>query len=195
MRIYDITRELFFAPVYPGDPAPERTVLAAMEDGDAYNISAFSACCHNGTHMDAPLHAVANGDSIGDLPLEPMIGPCTVVDVRGVVTEAVAADLLTQCQQRILLRTEGGAYLTAAGAAVFAAGGVLLMGMDAISWSAPEEELAVHQTLLRAGVPLLEGLTLADVTPGTYTLVALPLKLQDMDAAPVRAVLLAEDEA
>ena len=36
---------------------------------------------------------------------------------------------------------------------------------------------------------ILEGLKLDHVAPGTYELIALPLKLEGLDAAPVRAIL------
>ncbi len=39
---------------------------------------------------------------------------------------------------------------------------------------------------------VVEGLNLAGVPPGEYTLVCLPLKLKGADGAPARAVLLGE---
>lgn len=190
MRIYDITRELFSAPVYPGDPVPTLNRIMTMEEGEDYTISSFSACCHNGTHMDAPLHAIAGGKTMAELDLAAMIGPCTVAAVTTPVTEGF--DL--QGRKRLLLRTNGCPAMTAEGAAALAAQGVLLVGVDAISWAADDEtELAVHRTLLGAGVLLLEGITLEGVPDGDYTLAALPLKLQGADGAPVRAVLLAEE--
>ena len=190
MRIYDITRELFSAPVYPGDPVPTLNRIMTMEEGEDYTISSFSACCHNGTHMDAPLHAIAGGKSMAELPLASMVGPCVVATVTEPVTDVSAF-----CgKERILLRTDGCAAMTAEGAAALAEQGVLLVGVDDISWAADEEtELAVHRTLLGAGVLLLEGITLEGVPDGAYTLAALPLKLQGADGAPVRAVLLAEE--
>ena len=54
MIIYDISQEVYSCQVYPGDPAPEKRVLSSMEKGDLYNLTAFSMCAHNGTHIDAP---------------------------------------------------------------------------------------------------------------------------------------------
>lgn len=192
MKLYDITHELFSGPVYPGDPAPVLQNLSTIGPGEDYNLSAFSACCHNGTHMDAPLHIDKDGADIAALPLEAMVGPCTVADVRGAVTAETARALVGRCQKRLLLRTAGDGYLTADGATTLAQGGIVLLGVDAISLSTPEEELAVHRCFLGKGIPVLEGLALSQVAPGDYTLLALPLKLAGADGAPVRAVLCAD---
>lgn len=56
MKIYDISQEVFGCQVYPGDPTPKKRVLSSMEKGDLYNLTAFSMCAHNGTHIDAPFH-------------------------------------------------------------------------------------------------------------------------------------------
>ena len=47
MKIYDITQEQFSCVVFPGDPKPERQILAKMSEGDLYNLTAFSMCAHN----------------------------------------------------------------------------------------------------------------------------------------------------
>lgn len=54
MMIYDISQEVFSCQVYTGDPAPEKRVLSSMEEGDSYNLTAFSMCAHNGTHIIEP---------------------------------------------------------------------------------------------------------------------------------------------
>ena len=46
-----------------------------------------------------------------------------------------------------------------------------------------------HHAVRRHGMAILEGLVLDDVAAGDYELIALPLKLMALDAAPVRAVL------
>ncbi len=49
--------------------------------------------------------------------------------------------------------------------------------------------MAAHQAVLRHDIRVLEGLVLDAPPPGPYELIALPLKLAGLDAAPVRAVL------
>ena len=58
MKIYDISQEVFGCQVYPGDPTPKKRVISSMEKGDLYNLTAFSMCAHNGTHIDAPFFYV-----------------------------------------------------------------------------------------------------------------------------------------
>ena len=58
MKIYDISQEVFSCEVYPGDPVPEKTALKSMQEGEVYNLTAFSMCAHNGTHIDAPIHFI-----------------------------------------------------------------------------------------------------------------------------------------
>ena len=86
--IYDISQPVFGCKVYPGDPAPQRTMLSRMDDGDGYNLTAFSMCAHNGTHVDAPLHFLKDGKGVGAVALEKFIGPAYVGTVCGDVGDA-----------------------------------------------------------------------------------------------------------
>jgi arylformamidase len=47
----------------------------------------------------------------------------------------------------------------------------------------------VHNTLLKAGIVILEGCNLSDVSPGNYNLCALPVKIDGANGSPCRAVL------
>ena len=71
--------------------------------------------------------------------------------------------------------------------------GAVLVGTDAPSIDPEDaEDLPAHRALLGSGVALLEDLDLAAVPEGVYQLVALPLRFADLDASPVRAILIAE---
>ena len=72
--IYDISQPVFGCAVYPGDPSPEKMMLSRLEDGEVCNLSAFSMCAHNGTHVDAPLHFLKGGKGIGSVALEKFVG-------------------------------------------------------------------------------------------------------------------------
>ena len=61
MRIIDISQEILSCSIYPGDPAPKAEKLKSMEQGEKYNLSVFSMCAHNGTHIDAPSHFIKDG--------------------------------------------------------------------------------------------------------------------------------------
>lgn len=190
MKVIDISRELFSAPVYPGDPKPSRDIVRRIDMGDAFNLSAFYACCHSGTHMDAPLHFFDGGDSIDRIPPKTCIGPCRVVKASGLITGADIDTLSPTAGDRILFQGNGQAFLTQSAAFALAQAKVILVGTDAQSIAIPEDETEPHRELLGAGIPVLEGLDLSSVCAGNYLLAALPLFLGGAEAAPVRAVLI-----
>ncbi len=195
MKILDISRELFSTPPYPGNPAPRRDPIRRMDMGDPSNVSGYYACCHNATHMDAPLHFIEDGDSIDRVPLDRCVGPCTVVEASGIVTGSDVDRIAPKSRKRILFRGEGKAFLSRSAAFALADAGFLLVGTDAQSIGAPGHSADPHRELLGAGVLLLEGLDLSKAAPGDYCLIAFPILLGGAEAAPVRAVLLENEGA
>ena len=189
MKLYDISRELFTADVYPGDPSPYQELIRRMDVGDGYNLSAFYTGCHCATHLDAPRHFVEDGETIDQVPLEKFCGKCSVVTVGGVITGETVDNLLPVCENIILFRGEGDAYLSQSGAFALADAGVTLVGTDAKSVGAPGDEYSPHYELLSAGIPILEGLDFTGVSDGTYFLAAFPLKMRGLEASPCRAIL------
>ncbi len=147
---------------------------------------------HLGTHADAPSHVLESGDAIGSLPLEAYVGPARVVDLPGrgeVGPDALPPGALGT--RRVLFRTRGRSFLSPMAALRLVERGVLLVGTDALSVDPDDaEDLPVHTTLLSRGVALLEALDLSRSEPGDYRLIALPLSFTDLDASPVRAVLI-----
>lgn len=192
MRIIDITLPLGpDTPVYPGDPPVEVTRLREAGAGDQYALSRLTLGSHSGTHVDPPAHFLPGGATVDALPLAPLLGPALVVDVA-VGRPVLAQDLAPYLPaERLLLRT-GGMPLTPAAARAVVAAGVRLVGVDGLSVAPAEAPGEVHRILLEAGVVIVEGLALAAVAPGAYTLVCLPLKVQGGDGAPARAVLIAD---
>ena len=193
MKLIDVSRDLFSTPPYPGDPAPSRDIVRRMDLGDACNLSGFYACCHSATHLDAPLHFIPGGDSVDRVDLSRCIGPCAVVEAQGTVTGADIDRLAPAPGGRILFKGGGEAYLSRSAAFALAQAGVLLIGTDARSIGAPDDEEGPHAELLGAGIPILEGLELSRAEPGEYQLIALPLLLAGAEASPVRAVLIRDE--
>jgi arylformamidase len=192
MKVYDISRELFSTGVYPGDPVPYKEVVRRMDAGDMCNLSGFYTGCHSATHMDSPRHFVIDGDTIDQIPVERFVGKCSVVTVSDIVTGAQVDELLPHCEKMILFRGEGEAFLSQSAAFALADAGIQLVGTDAQSIAPMSDLVSPHRELLSAGIPILEGVDLTDVPDGTYTLIALPLRLQGLEASPVRAVLIEE---
>ena len=198
MKLYDISQELFGCKVYPGDPAPEKTVLSAMETGALYNLTAIRMCAHNGTHIDAPFHFLKDGKTVDAIDLDAVVGMAYVAEHQGIVYGEDAAAILEKAKEqnpeaakRILIK--GAAEVSAEAARVFASSDILLLGNESQTVGPEDAPMEVHLILLGAGVILLEGIRLAEVAEGAYFLNAAPLNLSGADGAPCRAVLIAED--
>ena len=190
MKIYDISQEVFSCAVYPGDPKPEKQMLCATEKGDLYNLTAFSMCAHNGTHVDAPFHFLPEGKTVEQMELDIFVGDCYVARHDGDVTAADAEAILKKAcgVQRILIG--GTVTVTAEAARVFASCPIRLLGNEGQSVGPENAPMEVHKILLDKGIALLEGIVLKDVPEGRYLLSAAPLKLAGADGAPCRAYLL-----
>ncbi len=193
--IYDISQPIFGCAIFPGDPSPEKTTLSRLEDGEACNLTAFSMCAHNGTHVDAPLHFLKDGKGVGTVSLEKFVGPAYVGTVEGEVGANEAGDLLAKAkkaysgaERRILIK--GNAMVTLEAAEVFAKAGIDLVGNESQTVGPVDAPMAVHLALLSAEVVLLEGVRLSGVPDGVYLLNAAPLNLGDADGAPCRAILM-----
>ena len=198
MIIYDISQEVFSCQVYPGDPAPEKTVISSMENGDSYNLSAFSMCAHNGTHIDAPFHFIKDGKTVDEISLDAFMGMAYVAEYQGIVSGEDAVEILKKAKaqnpeaaKRILIK--GTAEVSPEAARVFASSGILLLGNESQTVGPEDEPMEVHVILLGAGVILLEGIRLEDVSEGVYLLNAAPLNMSGADGSPCRAVLINVD--
>ena len=199
MRIYDISQEVFSCRVYPGDPKPERTVLQNMSDGAVYNLSAFSMCAHNGTHVDAPLHFFSGEKSIDQVDPDRFIGYAYVAEHEGPILAADAQRILKtagECDiraaERILVK--GNAVVTAEAAKVFAAEGIKLFGNESQTVGPEDAPMEVHLIMLGAEIVLLEGIRLAEAEEGVYFLHAAPLNLGGAEGGPCRATLVSFDQ-
>ena len=188
--IFDISQEVFHCQVYPGDLAPEKRLLSSM-----YNLTAFSMCAHNGTHIDAPFHFLKDGKTVDAIGLEAVVGMAYVAEHQGVVSGDDAAEMLKKAKEqepeaakRILIK--GAAEVSPEAAKVFAASRILLLGNESQTVGPEDAPMEVHLILLSADVILLEGIRLEDVSEGVYLLNAAPLNLSGADGAPCRAVLM-----
>ena len=193
MKIYDITRALQEAPVYPGDAPP----VFSRQPGvpGAPDVFSVTMGLHSGTHADAFSHFLPDGASIEQMPLERYCGPCRVLrvpenclirtdDLRGRISGA----------QRIALAGGGSAFLCEEAAEYLAGCGIRTVLTDAVSVAPQSNERAIHTILMRAGIAIVENTVLDGVAEGDYLLFAFPMKIAGSDGAPVRAVLVGPGE-
>ncbi len=194
MKIYDISQEVYGCKVFPGDPEPGREILLRISDGSVCNLSAFSMCAHNGTHVDAPYHFYDTGKTLSEMSLEHFVGMAYVAEHSGEVKAEDAITILEKARtvsgeavKRILVK--GDAVLTLEAAEIFAEAGLLLYGNESQTVGPEEAPMAVHLKMLGADIALLEGIRLAEVAEGMYFLNAAPIHLGGADGAPCRAIL------
>lgn len=203
-RLWDISPPVHEgAPVFPGDTPYRQRWAATLGPGCPVNVSEITLSPHIGAHADAPLHYDAGGAAIGQVDLAPFLGPCRVIhaiDKGPLIEWAHLAHALDQLPPRVLVRTyqrapveRWDAQLAAYAPATIerlAALGVTLVGIDTASIDpADSKTLESHQVIRRLDLRVLENLVLDEVPEGDYELIALPLKLVNADASPVRAVL------
>lgn len=110
MILHDISKNIFTAKLYDGDPAPKSGWLSRIEYGEDCNLSSVELCTHTGTHIDAPLHYLEDGDAIDEIPLSVFYGACTVVTIEGLLTGEDMEEILPFCKKRLLLRGRGQAF-------------------------------------------------------------------------------------
>jgi arylformamidase len=204
MTLIDITLPMSNALAsWPGDTPCDFRLAWRISEAASVNVGSLTTSVHSGTHTDAPFHFLPDGKTIDQLDLTPYVGAAIVVDVRGrevIRPEDFPAHVDMRATPRVLLKTDAWMDITqfptsipvlAPGVATsLHARGVILIGVDVPSVDALDsKDLPVHHEIGRCGIYILENLYLRDVTPGTYELIALPLKIVGGDGAPVRAVL------
>lgn len=203
-RLWDISPPLHTgSPVFPGDTPYRQRWAASIGPGCPVNVSELTLSPHAGAHADGPLHYAAGAPAIGNVALDAFLGPCRVVhciDVGPLVLPEHLRHAADGLPPRVLVRTCRQAPVdrwvddfTAFAPQTLewlADRGVRLVGIDTASVDpAPSKTLDAHQVLLRRDLRVLENLVLDEVPEGDYELVALPLKLVEADASPVRAIL------
>ncbi len=203
-RLWDISPPIRIGiPVWPGDTQYAEQRTWALAGSCPVNVSRFTMSTHTGAHADAPFHYDAGGARTGALALDRYIGPCRVIHAigaRSLVEPGHVRHHLAPGITRVLVRTyaknpverwdEGFTAVAPATLELLAQSGVGLIGIDTPSLDPQESKtMDAHNVVRRHGMSILEGLVLDDVPEGDYELIAPPLKLADLDAAPVRAVL------
>lgn len=192
-------------PVYPDNPDVTFGHVRTVEEGASSTLSRVCLGTHTGTHVDAPMHFLGAGaPGISEMPLEVMAGPARVIPVRD--ETSISAEELARHDirpgERILLATrnsrlwdEAGFYpdyvfLETAAARFLADIGIELLGVDYLSAGGYKSNgREVHRALLGAGVWLVEGLDLREVSPGPCVLFCLPLPIHGAEGAPARALV------
>lgn len=191
--------------VYPGNPEIRIAPQQEIAKGGSSNVSSLAFGSHTGTHVDAPKHMIDDGMTVDAVSLDILMGPAVLIAVPDNVM-AVGEEQLRlheiKGHTRILIKTRNSGfirdgefvrdytYLAPDGARYLASLGVKLVGVDYFSVEQFHSgHHATHLTLLERGIVIVEGLDLSAPPMGPYELRVLPLRLQGLDGAPARAVL------
>ena len=191
--------------VWPGDPGVKVEKLLQIEKGDICNTSHLSTPVHVGTHVDAPLHFVDRGEGVEKLPIPSLVGVAKVfetTDQREIKLEVIEDKGIEQ-GDIVIFKTinsskylkendfnENYIYLSTEAAEYLVAKSISTVGIDYYSIAGINSNLIeCHQILLGAGVTIVEGLDLSEISPGLYDFICMPLKIIGSDGAPARAVI------
>ena len=214
MRFIDLSQ-----PVYDGSPncpahPPVRSEILRDHPADGWRVEVLTLSNHTGSHVDAPLHKIAGGASLDDIPLEAWAGPAWIADFRGIpadgrITAAMLeANLPAELADAIVLLATGwgdrraktdewlrhSPCLSEDGAAFLVEKRIRGVGIDHYSiggGSEPTNE-RVHTTLLGAGVWVVEELRFppsAFALPQPVSYLGLPVNLKGHTGAFCRPVL------
>jgi len=210
-RIVDLT--LMMRPGMRGVDFDVRSTI----DGKGWNTTILHLYSHAGTHMDAPYHFVAQGETLDNLVLEKCVGPAQVIDLtfvkpRDLITVEHLAPYAEKIGpgSRLLLKTGWSARaetpeyrdhlprVSLPLAEWLAERKIALLGVEtpAVADVNSKEELTVvHQALLGAEIVIVEGLANLDtLRQKEVSFIALPLKLEGGDGSPVRAIAIEDDD-
>ncbi len=203
MKIYDVTAPIFNGmPVYKNKP--EKQPRIETNTNGHVTESRLSMDVHTGTHVDAPLHMINDGETIETIDIEKLVRPVKVFDVTEVDEKISLKDiegLEIEENDFILFKTKNSwdtefnfefIYVAEDAAAYLADKKISGVGIDALGIERAQEGHPTHRSLMGSGVIIMEGLQLKDIKAGQYFMVAAPLKIQNTDASPARVLLFDE---
>lgn len=186
--------------VYPKNP---EVSIEQIDTGHS-TISRVTFGTHTGTHVDAPKHVHPQGLAVDELDLDRMMGPCRVLDLTQVDACIKLSDIKkygVREGERLLVKTKNSfrgfeefyedyIYLDGDAAQFLGEKEIAMFGIDYLSIKKKgSEDNRPHTELLKHGIPIYEGLDLSKVRPGNYIFFGLPIKLEGLDGAPARCVL------
>jgi len=214
MRLIDLSQPVFDGcPNCPAHP-PVRVTAGATHEKEGWRLELLSFASHTGSHVDAPLHKLAGGASLDQLPLDRFVGEAFVVDLRDATASMpITADLLSKrlrgrVTDRIVLLATGwgerrqrtdewfyrSPFLSTDGAQWLVERRVRGVGIDhySISGAAEPNNARVHEILLGGGTWIVEELKFpAEVfaLPQPVKFWSLPVNFKGFSGAFCRPVI------
>lgn len=201
---YPLSKNMLY---WPHDPVPPKVETNSYTvEGGTVTMIQMTINTHHGTHIDAPRHFVPEGKSIDEMPLDAIMGPARVIEIKDTVSikpsELEAHNI--QPGERILFKTinssyyqkgkfvEDFVYISTEAAHYLRDKKVSVVGIDYLaigSFKDRDNLVEVHKALVGNGIWVIEGLDLSGVKPGRYEIICLPIRIEKGDAAQARAIL------
>ncbi|MBU1197828.1 cyclase family protein [Candidatus Micrarchaeota archaeon] len=202
--LYDVSLPISSRmPIYPGNPRPSLRFYSRRPRAST-NLSELRIGSHTGTHVDAPKHVLWSKKSVDQLALAHFHGACRVLDLTHVTSGITASDLQNfriKKNEIVLFKTRNSlrgfnrfhadyVHVSLDAARFLKMKGVRTLGVDSLSVQRFHSgNQRVHETLLKAGIAVFEGLNLRRISPGPYTFMGLPLLVAGAEASPARVLL------
>ncbi|KIJ15607.1 hypothetical protein PAXINDRAFT_169057 [Paxillus involutus ATCC 200175] len=206
LRIIDLSHTLTtvgLMSTWPGHPTFSATQTSSIPEQRS-NVTALSLGSHTGTHIDAPSHFMADGETIDEFDLRRLFGRAVVVDVtKKGHRERITWDdgvivLICTGWSRFWGQTNYGdhPFLDVDVARKLVERGVRVIGVDALSpdemkiGEEESEDIGVHGVILGAGGAIAENLRGLEEVMGMERPVVslLPIKIGGCDGSPIRAI-------
>ena len=199
MTYYDITSKISKDMIVYKNKEEKKPIFKKVESSTFETVLTMNL--HTGTHIDFPSHIFRDGKTSSCFSLDKLITNVKVLDLSQVIGKIKKSDLEKFEIIKgdfILLKTRNSfdnkfnfdfVYLTAAAAQYLSDVGIVGVGIDALGIEREQKDHITHKILLKNNIIIMEGINLMSVPAGNFEMIAMPLKIDGVDALPVSAVL------
>ena len=202
-------------PVWPGHPPMCHNLCESYETGAVSKFYAVSFGEHTGTHLDAPLHFIAGGASIDQVPVKQLALrlACLQFPDKAAGTLVSADDIASWEEQNSAIQADDAVFfhfgwdryfiadhglfldgwpgLSEDAALYLVDRNVKMVGSDCLSIDCSlTDQFPAHRAFLSNGILIGENFNNLGLLPAFSTFVGLPLPIANGSGAPIRAVAL-----
>ena len=211
MKVIDLTQKICNdMPVFSEEELPGLKVKKTVNK-DGYMLTDINIYSHNGTHMDAPAHVIEGGLTLDKMDIDRFMGSAFVINCTDLISDKdriITLNHILKYKDKAdkaefilfytgyshkwgergylfncpVLSEEASDYIIQSGKKGV---GVDLMSLDHMD----SETLPIHKKLLKNDILIIENLNnLNEIEGQLVEFAALPLKFENADGAPVRAI-------
>ncbi len=204
MIIHDISMNIHPKMTVYKNRDGKRPILtqSAVFEKDGVNETNLTMNLHTGTHIDFPLHTMNRGKDSNHHELKTFLGMAKVFDLSFVNDHITLNDIQSfdiEENDFVLFKTKNSEveafdfnfiYLDLSAAQYLKERKIRGVGIDALGIERNQPNHPTHDVLLGNNIIILEGLRLKGIEAKRYEFICLPLKIDDVEALPVRAILI-----